>query len=551
MMPFESSSNGQNNGSQDARKRPSPPRPSVRNPKRRSHAADTTHLSSKSSPLAPTQPDLAPHRVRKRASSQLSARNIENSCHEDLPCVEPFQGTDIEADKSSRKPAPRVRSIASGSSHPLESSPIQQRRASNNESRPPLGTSHTSPEMHDETERRQQRPDLPERGASDADSSPKKLSSFQIDRNIAKLIRDGPSYKKDIQIGSIYLLKVKPTEIGVELFKIGRTQKHPDRRRKQIKAVCAHNEAEEHTSAVAEEVDFHGFAEKLIHAELANFKHQWVCNCGTRHKEYFDVNEDYAVQVFERWRDFCRERPWNLDGKILPSWEQRLQNMGRFSGTEKEFNHWELARRWSVFASPMTVERVASDAIRLWKDGFPKRWRIVALAEFMTMACISRVSFWTTAWTVVIVGLLLVDLLTTDNMHTLNWIDRLMGGGLQAFMPGVDIKKDGKSHQTQTLNASPARETDCPTPMSTRVIQFEDSHFTDDCSLDATTGASPDAMNCDGSSGVEICPSPSVEAASRRNRLGSGLEFSSANTEIFAYGNREVEVVDLTGMDSD
>ncbi|KAH0424206.1 hypothetical protein CcaCcLH18_11709 [Colletotrichum camelliae] len=561
MMPFESSSNGQNNGSEGARKRPSPPRPSVRNPRRRSHATDTTQLSSNSSPLAPTQPGLAPHRVRKRASSQLSERNIENSCDEDLPCVESFQGADIEVDTSSRKPVPRVRSTSSGSSHRLEPSPIQQRRASNNESRPPLGISHTSPEMHDETERRQQRPDLPERGTSDAGSSRKKLSIFQIDRNIAKLIKDGPSYKKDIQIGSIYLYKVKPAESNVELLKIGRTQRPPDRRRKQIKAACAHEETEEHTSAVAEEIDFHGFAEKLIHAELANFKHQWVCNCGTRHKEYFDVSEDYAVQVFERWRDFCREQPWNLDGKILPSWGQRLKNMGRFSGTGNEFNHWELARRWSVFTSPMTVERVASDAIRLWKDGFPKRWRIVALAEFMTMACISRVSFWTTAWTVVIVGLLLVDLLTTDNMHTLNWIDRIMGGGLQAFMPGVDTKKDGKSswnqslspdsRRAQTLNASPARETDCPTPTGTRVIRFEDSHFTDDCSLDATTGASPDVMNCDSSSGDEICPSPSVEVASRRKRLGSGLGFSSANTDILANGNREVEVVDLTGMDSD
>ncbi|KAF0322274.1 hypothetical protein GQ607_010563 [Colletotrichum asianum] len=416
--------------------------------------------------------------------------------------------------------------------------------------------------MRDEAERRQQRPDLPERGTSDVGSARKKLSSFQIDRNLAKLIKDGPSYKgKETQIGSIYLYKIKLTETDVELLKIGRTQKHPDRRRSQIKGVCAHLEVEEHASAVAEEINFHGFAEKLIHAELANFQHQWVCNCGAKHKEYFDVSEDYAVRVFERWRDFCREQPWTSDGKILPGWGQRLQNMGRFSGSEKEFNHWELARRWSVFTSPMTVERVASDAIRLWKDGFPKRWRIVALAEFMTMACISRVSFWTTAWTVIIVGLLLVDLLTTDDMHTLNWIDRLMGGGLQAFMPGVDIKTDSKSssdqslspnsRQTQMLNASLAQETDNPTPIGTRVSGFGDSHFTDDCSLDATTGESPDAMNCDSSSEDEICSSPSVEVASRRNRVGSGLEFSSPNTETLAYGNREIEVVDLTGMDSD
>lgn len=161
----------------------------------------------------------------------------------------------------------------------------------------------------------------------------KKLSGFQLDADIEQLIKDGPRRDKgkEKENGSIYFYRAKPRGSELWLLKIGRTQKHVKERLAQIKGACGHLEMEEHTKAVARDIPFHAFAEKLIHAELSNYQHQWLCDCGTRHREYFLVDEDIAVKVFERWRDFCQERPWDHDGKILPKWARRLQtnNAGR------------------------------------------------------------------------------------------------------------------------------------------------------------------------------------------------------------------------------
>ncbi|KAG6368637.1 hypothetical protein INS49_002850 [Diaporthe citri] len=150
-------------------------------------------------------------------------------------------------------------------------------------------------------------------------------------------------------------------------------------------------------------------------------------------REYFQVSEDLAVKVFERWRDFCQEMPWDHNGNILPKWAQRLQNRAKFNGKERDFDHHEFSRRWTAFTAPMSFERFLSDAIRVWKLGFPNRWLIISLAELLTIICISRHSFWTSIWTTIIVFLLLVDLVVTENMHTTTSIFQLMEGGLQSI----------------------------------------------------------------------------------------------------------------------
>lgn len=263
----------------------------------------------------------------------------------------------------------------------------------------------------------------------------KKLSGFQLDADIEQLIKDGPKRDKgkEKENGSIYLYRAKPRGSELWLLKIGRTQKHVKERLAQIKGACGHLEMEEHTKAVARDIPFHGFAEKLIHAELSNYQHQWLCDCGTRHREYFLVDEDIAVKVFERWRDFCQERPWARDGKILPKWARRLQNRAKFSGEDRDFDHQEFARRWTAFAAPMSFERFLSDAVHIWKLAFPNRWLIISLAELLTIVCTSRHTFWASTWTTIIVVLLLADLVVTENMHTTAHILRLMEGGLQSF----------------------------------------------------------------------------------------------------------------------
>lgn len=294
--------------------------------------------------------------------------------------------------------------------------------------------------MHARTPSRKRRPTVTERSASEPVTPGKKpsLSGFQLDSDIAKLIKDGPKGEKsrEKEKGSIYFYKVKPRDSEVSLMKIGRTQSHPKKRLRQIQGICKHVVCEEHAKAVARDIPFHGFAEKLIHTELSNYQHKFKCVCGTEHTEYFQVSEDIAVKVFERWRDFCHEEPWDAKGMILPRWARRLRNRTKFSGPETlEFDHHEFSRPWDAFTSPTSLERFLSDAILVWELAFPNRWMITSLAELLTIVCISRQSFWTSAWTMVIVFFLLADLVITDNLHTTAHISQLMSGGLQSSPP--------------------------------------------------------------------------------------------------------------------
>lgn len=435
--------------------------PSGKRPRHRRKAASITQIGPDSSP--PIQSGLKPDQSQVRRSSiQLPTQNDGTPPNTDSIYPEAHEEMDFEIDTPTRKPTRRARPKSSvlnkyGGSSPLRQTVTPEIDVGPDQdeiitARPPIGLSHTSPEIPGRAGRKIQRPNVTERSASDPVTPAKKLSGFQLDDDIAQLIKDGPKRDKgkEKENGSIYFYKVKPRGSEVWLLKIGRTQKHAKERLGQIKGVCGHLEIEEHTKAVARDIPFHGFAEKLIHTELGNYQYQWLCDCGTRHREYFQVSEDLAVKVFERWRDFCQEMPWDHDGKILPKWAQRLQNRAKFNGKERDFDHHEFARRWTAFTAPMSLERFLSDAICVWRLGFPNRWLIVSLAELLTIVCISRHSFWTSMWTTIIVLLLLLDLVVTENMHTTASIFQLMEGGLQSVSLQPKMPEDTKEAEAES-----------------------------------------------------------------------------------------------------
>ena len=437
--------NEQNSSGSGLKKKTPQPVSSGTRARNRRKAASTTKFGPGSSPPAPTPSGLTPDQPRVRRSSiQFPAQDGGVSPNTDSSYSEADEEMDVEIETPTRKPMRRARHRPSELTKPGGPSSPRQTLAPYGDVvadedgigvvRPRLASSYTSPEMHESTGRRFLRPNVTGRSVSDPVTPGKKLSGFQLDGDIAQLIKDGPKRDKgkEKEDGSIYLYRVKPRGSDVWLLKIGRTRKHARERLSQIKGVCGHLEIEEHTKAVARDIPFHGFAEKLIHTELSNYQHQWLCDCGRKHREYFLVSDDLAVKVFERWRDFCQEKPWDHSGKILPKWAQRLQNRAKFNGEERDFDHHEFARRWAAFTSPLSSERFLSDAIHVWKLGFPNRWLITSLAELLTIVCISRHSFWASAWTTIIVILLLADLMVTENMHTTAHIFQLMEGGLQS-----------------------------------------------------------------------------------------------------------------------
>lgn len=447
IMSFNPSPDEQDSSVSDSKKTSQPVssgRP-ARNPRK---AASSTQFGTGSSPLAPTRSGLTPEQPRvRRASIQLPTQDAAISPNTDSTSPEGNEHMEIQIETPTRKPRRRAEPKSpelmksQGLSTVLQELGPETAGVSNQDEienvRPSLGSSHTSPEIHERTGSRSKRPNVTERSASEPITPGKKStrSGFQLDGDIAQLIRDGPKGEKLREKGSIYFFKFRPRGSEVILMKIGRTQNSTAKRLREIVGACQHIEREEHPRAVARDIPFHGFAEKLIQKELGNYQHRFQCFCGTKHKEYFQVSEDIAVKVFERWRDFCQEEPWDKNGKILPKWARRLQNRSKFCGSEaREFDHYEFARPWDAFTTPTPFERFLSDAILVWELGFPNRWLIISLAELLTIICISHQSFWTSTWTTVIVTFLLLDLVVTENMHTTTHISQLMEGGLQSLL---------------------------------------------------------------------------------------------------------------------
>ncbi|KZL79392.1 hypothetical protein CI238_01287 [Colletotrichum incanum] len=574
MVSFDASPDERSPGLPDSRSQNSRRAASGRSARSRIKAAKTAQLGPESSPPMPTRSGLTPEQPRMRRSSvQLPAHDGGTPSDIDLLRPRGLEEINFEMETPTKKPVRRARAKSSEPASLAGPSPLRQTVSPGTDvvvnqeerriPRPAFGQSRTSPEMQGEIERRSQRPSVTERSASNPATATKRLSGFQLDGDISKLIKDGPSKdkEKEMEAGCIYLYKIKLRGSEVRLLKIGRTQKHTKKRLKQIRAACGHLEIVEHDKAVAEDIPFHGFAEKLIHTELNNYQHQWLCACGTRHNEYFRVSEDTAVEVFERWRDFCKKEPWDTSGKILPAWGQRLKTRSGFDGPEQNFDHRKFARRWAAFTAPMSFEELSSDAIRVWRSGFPNRWKIVAVVELLTMACISRHSSWTAAWSGIIAILILIDELATENMHTTARISRLMEGGLQSLVLWYMSLNDVKVAETKVLTPKTSPDEALHQPSVEFAVDgpWEESATANDQNpvgvgdpMDVDNDADSQGFvdEKDGSDNG-ACSPISLETASGQNRVSDREESPDPHAQKSSGRGVETIVIDLTKEESD
>ncbi|GKT45371.1 uncharacterized protein ColSpa_05552 [Colletotrichum spaethianum] len=576
--PFNVSPDGPNPELPGPRSRTSRRVPSGRVTRGRGKAAKAAQLGPESSPLMPTQTGLTPEQQpRARSSSiQLPPRAGETPPDADRFCPEGLEESDVEeVETPTKKPVRRTRAKPSASASLAGPSPLRRtvlagsdvadNREETGAARPALGQSHTSPVTQDETERKGQRPVVAERSASDAVPSKKKLSGLQLDCDIANLINRGPPKEKQEdekkRDGCVYFYKVKPRGREVQLVKIGQTTRDREGRMKQHQAQCRHLEMVGHPQAVSDDFPLFSFAEKLIHKELHNYRYRWKCICGRNHKEYFQVSEDIAVEVFERWRDFCKKTPWDSNGNLLPEWRQRLKNRPPFGGSEGDFNHRQFALQWAIFTVPGAFENFWSDIIRSWKSGFPNRWQIVAMVECLTVVYLAPFSLWAGVWGLVVIFLVLVDKLGIENLHITKCISRLMEGGMQSWVLWLMSMKDEEVTETKGLTpeVGPEEETyqqlggdaipeqreqsavvndqdpvDMGEPMDTE-RDFDSRGVTDD-----EDGADSDTHS-----------SKSLEAASAPDKVSDRQVSVDLHVQKSSGVEVKTVVIDLTGLNSD
>lgn len=292
------------------------------------------------------------------------------------------------------------------------------------------------------------RPSVCQRGTSDQVSQ--KCTAAQIDRGIAELLMEGGKKLKGKKKGYNYVLVAARKEDGSLIYKVGETGT-PDKRFQSIKQKCKFAELTEHPASTSRPVDMCQVTERLIHKELECFKYHEPCPCKTKHREYFQVEDEKLVlQALKRWHTFCSYKPWDADGHLRRRWMYRLEHRPQLIDS---CDHHALVKAWEQFVSPTLFQQFTWDLRYVWSRMSPWRWQIIAFAEAMFIAIHSSLLFWAWVWILFIVVCIVVEMLELDQTWSFNclvesidrgWVDETVAGTQEKPGERVAMKADDK-----------------------------------------------------------------------------------------------------------
>ncbi|KAI9731614.1 MAG: hypothetical protein M1818_007744 [Claussenomyces sp. TS43310] len=201
------------------------------------------------------------------------------------------------------------------------------------------------------------------------------LSDEDINNQLFSLLGRRAKEKASWTWGWIYIL-TSPSCPGK--VKIGFTELGPHVRRDQWKK-CGHElklAKDENDKPFAHA----GLVERLIHQELCNKRYTFQCSVckgkhndcrlprldrrsqaershaavlerkvsrRTRHKEWFEVSEEVALQTVEKWRGWIVQNdPYGYDGQLRRGWEEKYARLGKNLKTVD----------WNTWRKPLTVQ---------------------------------------------------------------------------------------------------------------------------------------------------------------------------------------------------
>ena len=152
--------------------------------------------------------------------------------------------------------------------------------------------------------------------------------------------------------GKNYIFKVKLQHApDLDIIKVGFTKRDVSRRQSNIKSRC-NIETTCQMISTERHIQHYKKAESLIKADLRNWLHEFECECGQSHTEYFAITFDMAWEITSRWKDFCEADPWTDKGNLHPFWDDRLNNVYG-AGEDDKNNDWNSRSvRWTEFTRP-------------------------------------------------------------------------------------------------------------------------------------------------------------------------------------------------------
>jgi hypothetical protein len=221
--------------------------------------------------------------------------------------------------------------------------------------------------------------------------------SLAVDGKIRKKLTDSLTKKQadEKKAGNNYIF-LAVFEQGKELLKIGRTEYCVFTRVTAIQKTCGPVKIKPLYDLDLVPMKLYERVEHLIHAELMHFRYNFTCECKTAHREYFDVSVERVRRSSDRWKSFCRRKPYDEGGRLKKFWLQRLlQKPPKDPTTECDLrldDEW-IERHWEWYVNPTEVEivryhsAIIADHIKAAVQCVLRyRWQVIAMGNGFLLA---------------------------------------------------------------------------------------------------------------------------------------------------------------------
>lgn len=179
-----------------------------------------------------------------------------------------------------------------------------------------------------------------------------------IDGVVRDLLLDPTRHKDPEETGYIYVA-ASPEKPG--RVKIGQTNKESVIRKRKIESDCKLELDLMHSTPFR--IKHFKRVENIVHAELQQFQRKWRCDNHSgghtrEHKEWFELDEDTAYSVIERWAAFAVQDPWTEADELKTFWTDKLEEL-RLPETANTYqDHVARHDYWQSFIAPSHWSRL-------------------------------------------------------------------------------------------------------------------------------------------------------------------------------------------------
>ena len=246
------------------------------------------------------------------------------------------------------------------------------------------------------------------------------LPRIDVAHKVFDAIRNKALKDKEAKRGEDGFIYILEDERWPDYVKIGQTCKNPEKRSYQIRR-CNMPDLKLVNSQHYTWISCYKRLELIIHADLWNERHHYLCLCGksnptpksttsetsspkvTKHGEWFKMDKEEAIKRVEQWRKWMRREPYDIHGILKSDWQKRIESLIKDESYDKTVEEEQTTRQWwQSFMEPFpdpppwilqeTIEPRLDDLDVQWPSRVDCIWKkkkdvVCFLVAFLLISC--------------------------------------------------------------------------------------------------------------------------------------------------------------------